>query len=461
VDPPGPTETDRVLEALRPFAPTGVNNFHFLAAADRLGVPWRPLLPGTYFFGTGRWSCRLLSSMTSQTSAMGVRTAHSKHVTARLLSAFGLPAPVHLVVASESEAVAAARGIGFPVVVKPDDQEQGRGVMAGLRDEPSVARAYRFAREHSPRVLVERHCEGQDFRMTVFRGEVVKIMARRAGGVVGDGEHTIRQLVEAVQNSPRFSTIHRQTGRHLLALDEEAAELLSEQGFGPETVLGPGVRQPLRRKSNISAGGEQILVPIPDVHPDNLRLAVRAAEALELDLAGVDLIIPDIRRSWFDSDCVINEVNAIPQIGITLAPETYASILNKLLDGRRGIPVHLLVLAGADPAVSELQRLAKGCNGLSTSAGVWVDGHLVVPRPPSGFEAARILLLERTVEAALCVVSAGELVRFGAPAARFASIRVYGAVANDAAATRTLAQALRMVRDFGPVSSTPVPVIGD
>ncbi len=416
-------------ESLRNDGMRGVNTFHLLHAAYLLDIPCKAVLNDIFCFGYGANSRWLNSTQTDQTSALGVQIAASKSKTAYVLRQCGAPAPVHSRASTEQEALQIAHDLGYPVVIKPDDQEQGRGVAAGLHDDASVIAAYREACTHSKNILVEKHYHGEDYRLTVLRDQVVKILHRRPGGLTGDGVHTVAELLNLEQQKPRFRKRFRQTGRHLMEFDPQALGLMSQNGFTPDSVPAVGQFVVMRRKSNISAGGMQTLIPLERAHPDNIDLAIRSTRAVQLDLCGVDLLIPDISRSWLATGGVIIEMNSRPQIGIDLAPEVYPLLLRELMKGDGRIPVNLLVCAtssdypGTDEALALVQ--ADACNGLAMTGSVFVDGKKVCDAENS-FRAAQILLLDKSVTGALCVMTADEILRSGLPADRFGRVTVAG-----------------------------------
>ena len=457
-----------VRRALKPAALVGVNAIHFLAAAHRLGMPVTELAAGIHCIGLGRNARRLNSSVTDETRLIAAGLAQDKFQAACVLGKLGFPVPKHALVRSEEEAVALARSIGYPVVVKPADRDGGRGVFAGLGHEGVVRSSYREASRLSRRILVEKHFEGADFRFTVVHGAVVKVMERRPGGVTGDGQADVSALLARVQASPSHQRALRREGKWRLSLDREALELLAEQGLDAQSVPAAGRFVRLRRKSNISSGGEHSLVPLDAVHADNADLSVRVARAIGLDLAGIDLILPDVARPWHETGAIVCEVNAKPQIGLRDTPEIYADILQRLVPGDGVVPVHLRLHAddAAAPALEAAARLAArfGCNAFSSAEGVWVDGRQSVWRPASAFAAAQAMLLDDRVEAALVFMPAREALRRGLPAPRFASIRVSGAAGAPAVAPalaglvpmlRAHTADLRIVRaaDGGPARS--------
>jgi len=206
----------------------------------------------------------------------------------------------------------------------------------------------------------------------------------------------------------------------------------------------------LRRKSNISAGGTQTLVPLEQIHPDNLDLAIRACEAIRLDLCGVDLLISDITKSWLESSAVIIELNAEPQIGIALDPEAYARILNKLGGNHWSIPLQLVICDSLDmiPSADNLTNLCGPAIGMSTSAGVWISGRQVINKLTNGFMAAQMLLLQRSTASALCCMTVEEVIQMGIPAPYFDRIVLMaGNTAQSFFETPRWAQVRLMVRD--------------
>lgn len=435
---------------LNKHAPRGINNFHLMNAARLLDVPARYIFADTFTVGYGRSMRWLQSTVTDNTSVLGTHIAHSKMRTVHVLAQHGLPTPRHQAAKTVEEALSTAKALGFPVVVKPDDQEQGCGVSAGLRGDEAVSTAYRAAAKHSKTIIVEKHIEGQDYRLTVFRGRVLKILHRRAGGVVGDGVHTIGELVQLLHQTARYQRYYRVNRRHMMELDGEASRLLTDRGLTAGSVPPQGEFVALRSQCNISAGGIQSLVPLAEAHPANLAMAVRAAEAICLDLAGVDLIIPDIAQSWLETGAAILEINAKPQIGIEYAPEVYQTIVRELVDGKPRIPIHLVICVSdaEDPGMAGVEKSVgdgEG-NGVSTGAGVWLNGEQIAGPTESRFDAAQILLNNRLTSAATCYLTASEIVAKGSPADRYTALSVLGLERATAEQRTCLDKALGMVQ---------------
>ena len=293
------SELRSLLTGLAPSGLAGFNTLHFLSAAHELGVPWTHLQGNVFQLGMGAKARWIDSSFTDVTPVISVGLARNKLQTASMLHLVGLPVPPHYFARSEDEAVQCAERLGYPVVVKPADLDGGKGVKANLRNPPSVRKAFSLAASLSRQVLVEKHVAGRDYRIQVVNGVVHGVLERVPGGVTGNGIDNVQLLLDK-QNHERSIALDDRRFLHRMELDEEAEEELSAQRMARDSVPVSGQAVRLRGASNVTSGGVPVPVPVEEVHPDNLDLAIRAARALRLDVAGVDLLIPDIGYSWFE-----------------------------------------------------------------------------------------------------------------------------------------------------------------
>jgi cyanophycin synthetase len=390
---------------------------YILKAAVELGIPWFRLKGTVFQLGAGcnaRW---LESSFTDATSVISSTLARHKPSAAHILNISGLPVAQHFLVRNKDEAIRQAEELGYPVVIKPADLDGGRGVKTNLRTAPSVAKAFLAATKFSQQVLVEKHVPGRDYRILVASGEVYGVYERVAGGITGNGKDSVRTLLER-QNQERELTKNDPCyPLHPLAFDDEAKELLADQHLDGHSVPADGQWVRLRGACNIASGGIPIPVALHQVHPDNLSLALRAARALRLDVAGIDLLIPDIEYSWLETGASICEVNAKPQMSLFL----HKPMLTTLFKGGNGrIPVVIVIEAELTTEnisiLIQHECLARGINaGLVSGKEVWAGKEGVNKACSGAFDGARMLLLDTTVEAMILHVTENQVMSKGWP----------------------------------------------
>lgn len=278
-----------------------------LDAAERKGIPWARIGGNVIRLGQGKFQGRIWSTVTSNTSRVGDRLSQDKVATHRVLEDIGLPVPRQIGVGSVREAKAAAEAIGYPVVVKPLGGNTGKGVSANLKAAREITPAFKRAREVGSDVVVESFVTGDDYRLLVVGGRVAAAARRVPPSVTGDGRRTIAELIEELNADPLRDNFRRAR----IKLDQELNRLLELAGYKLGTVLADGEAFRLRSTANVSTGG--FTMDVTDIlHPDNAEMAIRAAEAVGLDVAGVDFLTTDIARSYREVGGGIVEVNSRP-----------------------------------------------------------------------------------------------------------------------------------------------------
>src|SRR5450631_4136274 len=246
----------------------GPSTASLVRAAENRGIPWLRLNDQSLVqLGHGKYQQRIQATVTGRTSHISVELASDKEETNKILAVLGLPVPQQELVQSEREAVRAARRIGFPVVTKPYNGNHGRGISIRLNTDEEVAQGYLVASEHSRSVIVETFLEGDDHRLLVVNGELVAATRRTPGHVVGDGERTIVQLIEIVNQDPRRGVGHEKVLTRL-ELDAQAQKMLEREALKPDSIAAAGRIVYLRSTANLSTGGTA--TDVTDViHPDN------------------------------------------------------------------------------------------------------------------------------------------------------------------------------------------------
>jgi cyanophycin synthetase len=346
------------------------------------------------------------------------------------------------VVASVSAAWQAARRLGLPVVVKPQSADGGEQVHVRLVTQQEVEQAATAVIDAGHSVLVEVWKPGRDYRLQVFRDTIFRCIERTPGGVVGDGIHSIASLLEQLNRQPDRGPQGSGKHRRTIDLDLEAERTLAQQGIAIDSVPPAGQFVALRGAANVARGGEMHSV-LDQAHPDNLDLAVRAAAAMRLDLAGVDILMSDIRRSWLDVGAVICEVNAQPQMATH-----HELVLQGLLNGDGRIPIDVVVglerlgpRLGLDPAWVFASTSPGTGLGLVCRDGVFVDGCCYDREPNDQFAAISTLLACTRVTRLVIAVWQTSLFSDGLPFDRFDRLislasPAEAVVAQDAGAAR-------------------------
>ncbi len=410
------------LAQRRQFGPSTAS---LVRAAEDRDIPWLRLNDYSLVqFGHGKYQKRIQATVTSETRHIAVEIASDKEQTNRILGDLGLPIPRQELVRSTREAVRAANRFGYPVVVKPYNANHGRGVCLNLTTPDEVEAAYATASQVTSRTcVVEQMLQGFDHRMLVVNGDLIAVSKRVPGHVVGDGTHTIAELIDLVNADPRRGIGHEKVLTRL-EVDHQAKRLMAEAGHTLETVLPAGEVFYLRSTGNLSTGGTAI--DMTDVvHHDNREMAKRAALAIGLDVAGIDFITPDISRSYRDIGGGICEVNAAPGFRMHVAPtegkprDVAGPVMEMLFPPGTPARIPIASVTGTNGKTTTARMLAhihkmEGRHvGLTTTDGVYIDGSRTVAGDMTGPIAAQMVLRDPTVDLAVLETARGGILRAG------------------------------------------------
>ncbi|MDE2585135.1 MAG: cyanophycin synthetase [Betaproteobacteria bacterium] len=406
-----PFDVEGAIEHLRDLVDThclGPSTGCIVDGADDRDIPAIRLSEGNLVqLGYGARQRRIWTAETDRTSAIAESISRDKDLTKTLLGSCGVPVPEGVIVDSAEEAWEAAEDIGLPVVVKPTDGNHGRGVFTNLTTREEVETAFSVAQEEGSDVIVERFIRGNEHRLLVVGGRMVAAARGEIAQVVGDGQSTVRELIESQLNSDprRGSTEDHPLNR--VGLDSAARLEIKRQGFESDSVPPEGKVVVIQRNGNVS------LDCTAEVHPSVAETVALAARIVGLDIAGVDLVAEDISKPLEAQGGAIVEVNAGPGLLMHLKPAAGKSqpvgkaIVNHLFpEGENGrIPV-VGVTGGKGKTtvarlVSRLLSLSGQCTGLACSAGLFLDRRLVEAGDRAHWDTTRRILMNRTVQAAV------------------------------------------------------------
>ena len=374
----------RRLRALAEDVCLGRATGPLVAAARARGIPFRRLDDESLVqLGYGRQQRRIRTSVTDRTGKIAEWISLDKDLTKKLLAELGLPVPLGRPVTSGEHAWAAACELGIPVAIKPRNADYGHGIGLNLSTREQVVDAYAAAREYREEVLVERFATGAQYRITVVGNQVIAAVRREPVRLVGDGQHTISQLIELANLDPRRGDDLRLPLEHVCA-DDDTAQVLTEQGVSFDTVVPAGVQVVLSRIAHSWAGAG--VTDVTDlVHPRVAAQCVRAVRLIGLDVAGLDVVAEDISRPLEDQGGVILEVNAEPTIAFHFPPlcDRYRPVCEAIIeslfpnggDGR--IPLAIITgcgdLVGAGRHLAAFLQKSGHRIGRASSEGLYVD----------------------------------------------------------------------------------------
>ena len=395
-----------------------------VAAAEERNIPWMRLNAHSLVqLGHGKYQQRIQATVTGKTSHIAVELAGDKDETNQILGALGLPVPRQELVQTEELAVRAARRIGYPVVTKPYNGNHGRGISIRLMTDAEVAAGFQLAHAISRSVIVETFVPGHDHRLLVINGELVAATRRTPGHVIGDGRHAIEQLVEIVNADPRRGVGHEKVLTRL-ELDAQALTMLERVGYTPATVPAADEVVYLRSTGNLSTGGTATDVT-DTIHPDNREMAVRAVQAIGLDVGGVDFLTENIAESYKSHGGGICEVNAAPGFRMHVAPsegiarDVAGPVIDMLFPPGAPSRVPVAAVTGTNGKtttarmLAHITKMAGYTPGLTTTDGVYIDGQRSVEGDMTGPVSTRMVLADPQIDMAVLEVARGGLLRAG------------------------------------------------
>jgi len=373
--------------------------------------------------GEGKYQKRIQASMTSQTGLIAADLAGNKRITKMMLEDNGIPVPKGTIASKLKSVVEDAEFLGYPVVVKPLDGHHGKGVTIGVKNADELAVAFERAREHSAKVIVEKMMVGNDYRILVVDGKMIAAAHRIPAHVIGDGQHTIQELIASENKNPRRGHGHENV-MTLLKISDITQALLEEKGYTLETVLAEGEMFQLERTANLSTGGSAVDVT-HTVHSANKFLVERAIKIIGLDVAGMDVIAPSLETPITQNGGVIIEVNAAPGLRMHLSPSVGKPrnvgkpIIDMLFPPGSPYDIQIFSVTGTNgktTTVRLINHIMKGVGrtvGMTSTDGIYIRDRLILEGDMSGPRSARMILTDPSVECAVFETARGGLLRNG------------------------------------------------
>jgi cyanophycin synthetase len=372
--------------------------------------------------GYGASQKRIEATIANTTGCLAVDKAGNKHETKRLLADVHIPVPTGVIISKEENLLEALEEVGYPLVIKPLDGNQGKGAAINVKSEAEAIEGFRLAQQYSKRVVIERYITGYDFRALVVNNKFIAAAKRTPAAVIGDGRHTIKELVEIVNKDPRRGDGHSKVLTRI-TLDAAVDTSLAKKNYTIDTVLAKGEEVWLKDTANLSTGGTA--TDVTDwVHPSNRSLCERIARTMGLDICGIDIMAPDLETPIIENGGAVIEVNAAPGFRMHLEP-TYgkprnvaAPVLDMLFPyGDSRIPIVAVTGTNGKTTttrlVSCMAQQAGFTTGYTTTDGIYIDKERIYKGDCSGPGSAKVVLKDSSVEFAVLESARGGILRSG------------------------------------------------
>ena len=366
---------------------------------------------------------RIQATTTVNTNMISVDIAGDKSATKKLLGDMGVPVPKGYKVRDIEDLEDTLDRIGYPAVIKPLDGNHGKGATVGIRNLDEAKVAWEKAKEYSRWIIVEKQLIGSDFRALVVNNRLIAVAERVPAHVKGNGKATIQQLIDETNADPRRGYGHENVLTQI-DIDGQTMRCIAKAGYTLDSVLKKGEILHLKTTANISTGGTAIDCT-DEVHPENVFLFERIARIIGLDVAGVDVIAPNVSEPLSENGGGIIEVNAAPGFRMHLAPSegigrnVAEHVIDMLFPPGTPARVPIFSITGTNGKTTTTRLIAHILKnsgktvGFTTTDGTYIGNQQIVQGDNTGPVSAQLVLKDPTVEVAVLETARGGIIRSG------------------------------------------------
>lgn len=392
--------------------------------AESRGIPWTRVGTDSLIqLGYGANQMRFQATTTCKTNVLAVEIACNKKRTKDLLGRGGIPVPKGMVCTTADELEEAVQSLGFPLVIKPLNGNQGKGATINITKHSDVLSAFTFAQTYSNKVIVERYIAGFDYRLLVIDNKFVAAAKRAPACITGNGIDTIQVLTDQVNLDPRRGDGHANLLTKI-KVDRDTLDMLQKQNLTLESVPALNEVVYLKSTANLSTGGCAADVT-DDIHPENIALAEKAARIIGLDICGIDIMAGTLSQPLAETGGAVIEVNAAPGFRMHLAPtvgrarNVAAPVVDMLYPPGKPSRIPIIAVTGTNGKTTTTRLLASIAKntgfktGFTTTDGIYIDGVLQQKGDTTGPVSAKFILNDPTVEFAVLETARGGILRSG------------------------------------------------
>ncbi len=366
---------------------------------------------------------RIAATITSSTSITGVETVCDKEICRDLLMSMSVPIAEGAAIETLSELKHSIDSLGFPLVIKPANGNQGRGVTTDITTMEQAENAFKFATTISNRIIVEKCIPGFDYRLLMVGGKLAAAAKRTPPHVVGDGMSSIQQLINKVNSDPKRGDGHESV---LTKIQPGPATtfILSQKNYTLNTILKSGEKLYLDYAANLSKGGTAEDVT-GLVHPSVVKTAERVSKITGLDICGIDFMAETLTKPLSETGGVVLEVNAAPGFRMHLAPSkgvprnVASPVIDMLFPEGKSSRIPIIAVTGTNGKttttrlIAHIMKEAKRRVGYTTTDGVYVNDELLMKGDCGGPKSAQLILKDPTVDTAVLECARGGILRAG------------------------------------------------
>lgn len=387
-------------------------------------IPWIRLGTNSLVqLGYGINQMRFQATITCNTSHIAVDIACDKEDTKRMLENSSIPVASGAICVDEEDLTNTIEKIGFPIVIKPLGGNHGKGASINVKTHEAAKEGLLHAQKYGRRVLVEKYISGFDFRVLVINHKMVAAAQRVPAHVIGDGEKSIRELIDLENQDPRRGYGHENVLTEI-EIDRDSLDLLDKLGYTEDSVPKKREIVYLKSTANLSTGGTSIDVT-DMIHPENIFLAERISRIIGLDICGIDIMAHNLTQPLKQNGGVVLEVNAAPGFRMHLAPSeglprnVAAPVIDMLYPPGKPSRIPIIAVTGTNGKTTTTRLIAhmvknKGFRvGFTTSDGIYIQNHLLEKGDTTGPFSAEYILKDPTVEFAVLETARGGILRSG------------------------------------------------
>lgn len=387
-------------------------------------IPWIRMGTNSLVqLGYGIHQMRFQATITCKTSSIAVDIACNKEETKRMLDASSIPVAKGDICVDEEDLLNTIDKIGFPIVIKPLDGNHGRGISINITNIEDAKSGMEHAKKVSRKFIVERYVTGYDFRVLVIDNKLVAAAKREPANVIGDGKHTIQELIDMTNKDPRRGYGHENVLTEI-TVDRDSLDLLEKKNYTLETIPEKKEIVYLKSTANLSTGGTS--TDVTDMmHPENIFLCERISRVIGLDICGIDIMASNLTQPLKENGGVILEVNAAPGFRMHLAPaeglprNVASPVIDMLYPPGKPSRIPIIAITGTNGKTTTTRLIAHIVKnngyrvGFTTSDGIYIQNHMMEKGDTTGPLSAEYILRDPNVEFAVLETARGGILRSG------------------------------------------------